>query len=490
MKNRAGILRQFDAGSAVAAIILLLMVCAGPLFFGSILPRERIALQIGAFMALAAVIAGRQAVEHLRVVGRPALAIAAVGCFGILQSLAWPRGLTAILAGKITEIWSASAALTGGSADFVPLSLSPAVSRTTGVHWLALAACLAAAGVVGRERRLRRLLGCGILSLAIFEIVYGSDNWFAQRGAIWGTEVGGDPTRVRGTFVNPDHLAMFLILATTTTFALLWWSVRRVQRRGAVEQRLIQAVLPGLLFLMLFVGLAFTGSRAGLAAIILALFTQALMLAFHYRRWQMGLLSGGAIALGLVGIAIFGLQRGLGRWMETSAYEVTWSSRLTVYEASWDLWWFSPLTGTGLGTFRQAFPQVQPADLKAAWLHAHSDILELLVTTGLVGLPIAAWGSAALFRRLWTVFQRGRRSEDRAAGLAAFGALVGVLAHCTVDFGLTIPANAFTLAILCGLASGTRTKLPRDASTPETSDQQASDQGVTGDQSTSRTRPG
>ncbi len=464
MNGRFGSLRQLDAGSMVAAMILMLIVCLAPMYFGAVLPRERAAVQVGAFMALAAVVAGcktlrllpaGEAVTELGPVVRPALAIAAVGVFGWLQSLPWPAGVTSFLAPRIAEIWSSNAARTGSEA--ASLSLAPEVSRATGVHWLAVAACLAVACVVGRERRLRRLLSLGMLAVAVFEIVYGSDNWFAQRTTIWGLTVGGDPTRLRGTFVNPDHLAFFLTTACAGGFAWLWWSVRQVLRRGAVARRLFFAMLPILLFLLLFVGLAFTGSRAGLAAAMVALLAQSLLLAFHYRRWQVGMLAGGTLALGVAGVALFGLQRGLGRFMATSAYEVTWSSRRTVYEASWELWQRFPITGTGLGTFRQAFPLVQPADLDLAWLHAHSDVLELLVTTGIVGPLLIGFGLVALYRRLWTVFQKGRRSEDRAIGLGALGAVTGALIHSTVDFGLTLPANAFVLAIFVGLACGTAT---------------------------------
>ncbi|MEM7349338.1 MAG: O-antigen ligase family protein [Acidobacteriota bacterium] len=456
MKNRLGIIRQFDAGSNVATLILLLIACCGPLYFGSVLPRERIALQIGACMALAAVAGGRKTLTELADVKIPALAVAAVGTFGILQSLAYPRFLVELIAPRLAAAWTETAELTGAAIDWIPLSLSPSVSREVGLHWLALAACLTAAGLVGRERRLRHLLAFGVLAVAVFEIVYGSDNWFTQSGTIWGVEVGGDPSRLRGTFVNPDHLALLLIISNALCFAWLWWSVRRVGRSGTIERRLLHAVQPSLIFLMLFVGLAFTGSRAGLLAMVLAVLFQTLMLAVHYRRWQVGLLSSGALVLGLVGIALFGLQKGLGRWMETSAYEIALSSRFDVYQASLDLWLLFPWSGTGLGTFRQAFPLVQPVSLQQTWLHAHNDILELLVTTGLVGLPLMAYGLWALYWRLWKVFQRGRRSADRAAGLGALGAVVGVLIHSCFDFGLTLPANAFTLAIICGLACGTR----------------------------------
>ena len=69
----------------------------------------------------------------------------------------------------------------------------------------------------------------------------------------------------------------------------------------------------------------------------------------------------------------------------------------------------------------------------------------------LVGL--ALWWVA---RRLWAVFRGGRRSEDRAAGFAVLGVLIGVGLHALVDFGLTIPANNLILAIIVGSACGVR----------------------------------
>jgi O-antigen ligase len=153
-------------------------------------------------------------------------------------------------------------------------------------------------------------------------------------------------------------------------------------------------------------------------------------------------------------IAFFGARQGLGRWLESSAFDVVWGSRVAVYWQCLRLWWRFPLTGTGLGTFRQAFPLVQPAEPPGTWTHAHNDVLELLTTGGVVALPLVGWGLWHLARHLRRVFHLGRRSEDRAAGLAALGALAAALVHSLVDFSLTVPANALTLAIVCGMAAG------------------------------------
>ncbi|MCP4655172.1 MAG: O-antigen ligase family protein [bacterium] len=448
-------IRHPKHGSTAAAFLLLAIVALGPLPFGSVMPRERLGLELAGLIALVLVLAEQRDLGTLRGVARPALAIAAVGAFGLLQSLSWPRPVTALLAPRIAEPWRETFSLLGESADsWVPLSLAPGVSRETALQWLAVAACMAAASAVGENRRRRRLLAVGLLAAAVFEVAYGADHWFQRQSTIWGLEVPGDRERLRGTFVNPDHFALFLLLPLVAAFAWVWWSMRRALRSGSLERRLLHITVPWLVFLMLFVGLAFTGSRGAMVSALVAILAQALLLAFYHRKWQASLLGLGAVVVGLLGVLYFGLQQGLGRWMATSAYEITWNTRLKVYGAAWELWRQCPWTGTGLGTFRQAFPSVQPPELDQTWIHAHSDLLEMLVTTGLVGLPVLGYGLVALGRQLVHALRKGRRSEDRAAALAALGALAAVLSHSVVDFALTQPANAFLVAIVLGAACG------------------------------------
>ncbi len=445
--GRGGYLQPL--GSAVAAFGLLLIVCLGPLPYGSVLVRERSFLQICAFLALAAILAGRwRGTLPGRSMVPPAM-IAAVGLWGIVQSLPWPRFVAELLAPGIVDVWDQALP----SAAAVPLSLAPAVSRAVGFHWLAIAAAMGAASLVGADRRARRLVIGGFLAVAVFEIFFGAEKWLGRSDVLWGLEVAGGSERLRGTFINANHLAFYLTTAVAVVLSWLWWSVRRVWRRGKIELLLL-ILIPGLGFLVLFAGIAFSGSRAGLVASVVAILAYALLLATYYRRWLMGLLAVGVVGVGLGGMAFFGLQQGLARWATTSAYEVTWSSRFEVYRGSWELWRSSPWTGTGLGTFRQAFPSVQPAEVGGIWIHAHSDVLEFLATAGIVVLPLVAWGLYALLRHLTRAFRQGRRSEDRAAALGALVALTGAGVHSTVDFALTIPANAFTLAVLCGLACG------------------------------------
>lgn len=346
------------------------------------------------------------------------------------------------------------------------LSLAPEVSRGVALLWLAMAAAMVVAVALAPGRRSRRLLSLGLLATTLVEIVYGADRWFRRSSDIWGRPVSIGAERLRGTFVNPDHFALFLIVGLASGFAVVWWSMRRA-RFVALEKRLPYIAFPWLLFMMIFVALAFTGSRAGLVGGLFALLAQAVLLGVSQRRWQASLLGFGSVLVGLASLLYFGWQQGLRRWIGTSAYEITWNLRFEVYRDSFELWTRSPWLGTGLGTFRQAFPATQSlpggrsSGVDMVWFHAHSDVLELLVTTGLVGFSIACWGLVILVRRLWQALRNGRRSEDRAMALAAWGTLAGVLAHSLIDFGLTLPSNAVLVVVVLGLACGVQVRVEK-----------------------------
>jgi O-antigen ligase len=119
---------------------------------------------------------------------------------------------------------------------------------------------------------------------------------------------------------------------------------------------------------------------------------------------------------------------------------------------TWKLFLKYPWTGVGLGAFRAAFPLIHPVGEEGTWWHAHNDWLELAATTGLVGLAIVGYGLFWLARGLARSWREGERSEDRAAALAAIGACVAVGLQEMLEFGLTQPANSFTLAVVCGAA--------------------------------------
>jgi O-antigen ligase len=439
--NDRGIIRHFGTGIAVLLALLLLWA---PLPFASVTRWGSAAVQAVAFAALAfAALTARS--RDLRAVAAPAAALTVIAVLGALQSLSWPRTIASVLSPRHAELFGVD-----GPAS---LSLAPDASLRTALTWAAVAAVLATSAVASRRRDRRRWLGAAILAAALFQVFYGAGRWLIRATEIWGVSVPGDPTRLRGTFVNPDHLALYLEISLAIAFAWGWWALRRARLDLSAERRLLLVAPPVAVWLTLFLGLAFTGSRGGLAAAVFAAGAQGLLLAGAARRKGLAPIGALAVLAGIGIVAAVNLQAGFGRLAATSVYEVTWNARREVYAATWDLWQGFPWLGTGLGAFRDSLALTQPAELPGTWWHAHSDWLELLATVGLLGAAAFLLGLVPLVVRLFRGWTADRRSEDRAAILAALGALVSLAIHESIDFGLTMPACAITLAALVGAAA-------------------------------------
>ncbi len=439
----------------VAGAVSILLVWA-PLPFGSVTPWSEALLEVAVFALFALALAGGEAPGALRRLKWPAGALLGIALLGLLQTLPWPRSFAAVVSPDHVRLFDAAREILGRPSEgSFPLSLAAAESLRAAISFASIAAALVAAGIAGRDRRCRRSFAFALIASALFQVLYGARRWFARSNEIWGREVPGTNERLRGTFVNPNHLAFFLGLVLPVVFAWGWWSFRRAREETQLERRLLRVAPPIIVWLLLFAGLAFSGSRAGMLAGLAAVVAQgALLAAGEKRRRWFG--AGLAIAIaGLAVVALIGRQEGFGRLIGLSS-NVGGSVRVEAWRATLGLIRRFPLLGTGLGSFREAFPLVQPADLPGTWRHAHNDPLELLATAGIVGLALAIAGLCGLLYHLVRVLRHGRRSEDRAAALGALGALAAAGLHELVDFSLTLPANAFAAAVLVGAAISSR----------------------------------
>jgi O-antigen ligase len=446
-------IRQAEWLVAGAVSILLLWA---PLPFGSVTSWSEALLQVAIFALFALALASGQAPGALRRTAKPAAALAGIGLLGLLQSLPCPRSLAEVVSPGHVRLFDAARDLLAASLAGVPvaLSLSAGESLRAALSFAAFAAALVAAAIAGRDRRRRRLIAFSLIASALFQVLYGARRWFARSNEIWGREVPGTNERLRGTFVNPNHLAFLLGLALPVVFAWGWWSFRRAREETLLERKLLRVAPAIIVWLLLFAGLAFTGSRAGLIAGLVAVVAQGALLAAgeKKRRW---LAIGLCVAIvGLVVVASIGREEGFGRLADLSGGG--WTVRVDAWRATLGLIRSFPWLGTGLGSFREAFPLVQPPGLAGTWRHAHNDPLELLATAGVVGLALAVFALGAILLRLSDVLRHGRRSEDRAAALGALGALAAAGLHELVDFSLTLPANAFAAAVLLGAAVSAR----------------------------------
>lgn len=439
----------------VAAVPLALLLAAAPWPFGGVVPQAEGLLVVGALVALAAAALAAGGTSPLGRVRGPVAALAAVAAWGGLQSLPWPAAVVRRLSPEHARLAAETAAALGDPAPTaVALTLAPEVTRSTALLFAALAAVTATGAYAAASALGRRLVAGTVLIVALAQILADLPRWLAGGRTIWGVDVATDATRLRGTFVNPNHLATFLLIALALAFAWIWWAARK-SAGGSAERRLAWLAPPVGTWLLLFTGLAFTGSRSGLLAAVAGTGVVALAAGRSSRRRRArrraALAAGAVLAAGVAMVAWLSFDAGFRRVLELRGrYDGGWGGRRAAWDAALELLPRFPL-GTGLGTFRDAFPLVEPPG-EEVWWHLHQGPLELLVTGGLPALLALGLGTGLVLLHLWRRMGPGHRTEGRGLALAALGAVAAIGVQELVDFGLTMPANSFALAAIIGLA--------------------------------------
>jgi putative inorganic carbon (HCO3(-)) transporter len=460
-------MRAIISHPILRAAPLLALVVWAPLPFGSVTPGASAALVA---LGLATGALALMSERHLAIPTasrRIALALLAVAALGAVQAVPWH----AEIARWAFPLHAEQTALTDrildrGKPSGVALTFSPGSTLRTAAVWMAAAASLAAAALLGRSRRMRRALLGLLLLAALFQLTFGIQQWRLGSTTIWGVEVPNQAVRMRGTFVNPNHLATYLLIVLPALFAALWWMLRRLRASRRRDRRAVLLLVVAGIWIALFAGLAFTGSRAGMLA---GFGGFALQLALIARVGEQRRVFWGGVALLGLAVAYVGyssFEAGFGRLTRLTEQG---GFRLEAMADTWRLFLKYPWTGVGLGAFRAAFPLIHPVGEEGTWWHAHNDWLELAATTGVVGLAIVGYGLFWLVRGLARSWREGERSEDRAAALAAIGACVAVGLQELLEFGLTQPANSFTLAVVCGAALA----VPRATAAPDAADDAA-----------------
>lgn len=424
---------SFAAGERIVIAGFAGLVLAGlPLAFGGFEPRaywSGVAL-LGACLVWAA---ARDPLAHrsLRRVSQALLAVGGIALLALAQGL-------------------------------FEVSWAPRASLRAAASWLAIALAIALGAVLGRSRRARRTLLLSVVAGAVVQSIYGVTHWSKGARDIFGVPVASQPQRLKGAFVNPNHFALLAVVALLALQAWIWWGLRQVREHDRRRDAPQLLVLPIALWGLILAALLLSGSRSGMLGFALGGIVQALVLSTASGRRLRGRAMVRALAvlvLALLLVAAVALvlewRVATERWRSTTWADVSLGARLAAWETTASLWSAAPLVGVGFGAFLDAFPQA--ADERFAgvsWEHAHNDWLELAVCGGLIGVALAGCALVLLARRALRVLSRGRRSEDRAAGLFACGVLVAAGVQEFFEFALLAPGNALSLALLLGAACG------------------------------------
>jgi O-antigen ligase len=242
--------------------------------------------------------------------------------------------------------------------------------------------------------------------------------------------------RVFGSFVYPNTLAGYLVLAFPPLMAWIW-----VRARGW-DARLKCATLIITGGLMIFC-LALTGSRGGFVAFTVSVMA-GLWCLTRGRAGRMAMV--GIVALAVLGGVFFGAQRGGLIGVGTRSLQARtdyWRGAVAI--ARDNLLW-----GTGPGTFGSIYPKYKTAQTEEAQL-VHNSFLQMWSDSGVLAFLV--------FAVLWAVAMRDAlrlarvRSGD-AAAVAICAGLAGWVVHSFVDFDLHVPGVAFPAFLLLGALQG------------------------------------
>jgi O-antigen ligase len=372
----------------------------------------------------------------------------------LIQILPWPQGVVQWLSPRAWEIRSMGNGF--GMGGYPPLSLNPYTTLLEGLKlWPAWVLFFILIYTINRKKQLMALVGL-ILAVALFETFYGF--WHYRSHLIWGWENPYNTAGLFGTFINSNHLATLLTMAILLGYGLFlglkpnspgipgnlsgWDRLRQWSVPEYAEPELRRFLLLFLL-LILVVGLIFTGSRGGVLSLLFGFFLMALLI--RKRKWKKGhiFIIVFFLSTALLFIPILGSSLALNRFaLHDDHYE-----RYQAFKGAVALFREFPLLGSGIGTFGDLFYRYQPAKIKDVYfLHTHSDWLQLLAESGIVGFALVAAGWLLFFTSLAKQWRLRQDTFGRGLGLGGIAALGAGAFHALVDFPFHIPAIALLFA--------------------------------------------
>jgi O-antigen ligase len=347
----------------------------------------------------------------------------------------------------------------GHGLPWLPISVSPNAT------WLSVAALLPTLAVffgtilLGyRERRLLSfaVVAFGIVSafLGLLQIAQGP----ASRLRFFSAT---NLTEAVGFFANRNHFAAFLYVVLL--FAAVWavdvgFAVGPWRDRRIFEARSIVAITASFLAIVILLAAeAMARSRAGMILTMVSLVgVYGLVLTDRRRRTLSAtplnfLFAAAGTAFILV--VQFALYRILARFNTDPLDDLRLQFARGTIEAAWA---YMPF-GAGMGTFVPVYGMFEkPQDLFAhAYInHAHDDILELWLETGIFGIALmgafAGWFVSRAIK-IWRYAAVGANEFDRSLARAATIAVALIVTHSFLDYPLRTAAMTAILAFACGL---------------------------------------
>ncbi len=249
--------------------------------------------------------------------------------------------------------------------------------------------------------------------------------------------------RVTGTFIHGTMMAVWAGMGACAAAGLAAAAAFDASRRKFAPVALAAAAVCATAGL-------FSLSRLGMIGIVAGALTTCVLVAFAFaREGRRGLVVGISAAGVLVAagavvavVSVPAFRARVGYLFTPRGVE---DPRFAMWRSTWDLFLEAPVLGTGLGSFGRAIHLTQSPDCAQPLWFAHSDPLNLLSDTGVVGAFLGAWWVMAMVRCGLPALRSGdARARCLAAG--AFGAATVVVVASLGDFQTQFPVVAIPFA--------------------------------------------
>ncbi len=405
--------------------------------------------------------------------------------FSLLQIVPLPAGLVKILSPRAYDIYAGLVrdAIIAPSPRLT-LSLSPSAS----VYELILIVCYGLFGYLVlralRSRGRAEILVIVILASALFQAFYGMAEVFSGHEMILGRPKRYYLGSVTGTYINKNHFAGFLEMAFPLSLGYLLVKARffAMEKGMSLRRRVLWfgqeslqwTLLLGLVPCFLGLGIIFSKSRSGITVfavtVVLAAVASASWRVFSDeggRDGERGKSSRFAWIVPIVAAAVLAgaVWLGIGPIIERFAEtDLSREGRIVVMKNTVEMIGDFPWTGTGKGTYVNAYPIYEKIDDRMRLSFAHNDYLEYAAENGVIGGGALIFAGVGLVVWLVGLWRRRRSSFAKGIGLGALLGVTAILFHGFTDFNLQITANAVYFTALAMLAVAVLNKNPGTAS--------------------------
>jgi O-antigen ligase len=366
--------------------------------------------------------------------------IAAIAVFVLIQMAPLPPDVWSALPGRNTVLGGYVEA--GMAPPWLPISLAPWRTEDAILGLIPPVAMFCAVATL--EAPARRTLALAVMALAVVSIGLGVMQIVGGADSPLRLYAFTNRDSAVGFFANRNHQAAFLAATLPLVPFLLTW-----MHPGESMRNVFWLAAAGGFFLILTLGAAITGSRAG-AALLFVGFLGAVGVTFRTGRlrWRPASIFVVAAALAASLIVVFGNSVLIERLRDNISEDGRLQIGPVVARAGAA---FAPL-GSGAGSFADVYKTLErPQMVTPAYInHAHDDYLELWMECGWAApalvIAFLAWWSAAAVTAV-------RRRPSEMAALQAAGALIVAmfLLHSIVDYPLRTPALATLFGLACAL---------------------------------------